>query len=246
MTPSVTILIVTHGRAELLRNSLSSIARQNFTDFEVLVVDDADETGEVKNVCAEFSFVRRIYRANRKPVDGYCNPAIPFNMGLKAALGQVIVMQGGEILYTKETDLQNLVKPHFENDIEKLVMLATCEKIGEEDGAHFPVNADDKVLLFNFGCSFRKSFVLSLGGFEESYDGWGYEDEDLALVMIAHGVQPVWLPPSYVLTHHQYHPWVPNSRMNTDADRLRFAERKTAIFKGHISNEGHEWGIDAA
>lgn len=243
---NVTILIVTHGRAELLRKSLHSIVVQEFTgQFEVLVVDDGDESGEVAAVCEEFDFVRRIYRRNRNAVDGYCNPAIPFNMGLKEADGEVIVMQGGEILYTRPTDLARLVSLHETMGNPKLITLASCEKIGEEDGSHFPVHGrENQSLLFNFGCAFRKEFVLSVGGFEESYEGWGYEDEDLARTMCAHGAHPIWFYPEEVLTHHQYHPWVANSRMNTQKDRARFAERLLEISKGHIANEGRVWGTD--
>ena len=242
MKPAVTVLISTHGRPALLYNTLLCLSKQTFPNFEVVVIDDGN-VKDVQDVCHGFAaFTRCVTRHNRRDVDGFSNPAIPYNMGLKAALGEIIVMQGGEILYAETTGLEKLVDMHVRYAIPELITLATCEKIGEADGAHWPVHhRENRSLLFNFGCAFRKEFVTAVGGFEESYEAWGYEDEDLGLVLRRHGAQPIWLD---VLTYHQYHPWVANSRMNIKRDVLHFEKRKAAIAAGALCNVGKEWGID--
>lgn len=242
-----TSLVVTHKRPALLRETLWSISKQVLPTYwrhETLVLDDADDTGSVAAVCAEFPNVRRVYRANRKVGLGWGNAAIPFNIGIKEAQGDVVVMQSGDVMYTKPTDLEKLLAPHVDGD-ERIVTLATCEKIGEPDGVHFTVRAgDQEVLLFSFGCAFNRNFALALGGFEESYAAWGFEEDDLALLMLRHGAKVKWFAPEVVCTHHQYHTWVPNNCMNTPQDREAFRLRRAAIEAGHLANEGRAWGID--
>lgn len=248
ITPEVSVVVVTHGRPVLLRNTLHSIADQvigpPWLAAEIVVVDDGDESGSVKTVCEEFTLVRRIYRQHRKPVLGWSNAAIPLNMGIKAAQGRIVVLHSGDVMYTKPTDLMKLLRPHEVFDY-KAISLATCEKIGEHDGQHFTVHArGQRNLLFTFGCAFNREWAIKLGGIEESYEAWGHDEEDFARVLLKHGAQLIFMPPEEVLTHHQYHEWVPASRMNTPRDSGHFRKRCAEIEAGHLSNEGREWGID--
>ena len=235
----VTVLVIAPPfRSELLKNTLASIRRQDYR-LDVLVVDDGDLTGETLAVSTMFGFACK----HRTRKEGWSNPAIPFNMGIKAAQGDVIISMGSDTMFTRPTDVYRLIQPHFRGNLETM-SFATCEKIGEADGQHFTVNAtDQRELYFGFGAAFRKDFVVGLGGFEESYKGWGCDDEDFGLVLRKNGVKPIWFPPEEVLTHHQYHPWVPPDLMNTNEDHKRLAERRILIEAGHLSNEGREWGI---
>lgn len=249
----VTVCIVTHARPALLRNTLRSIVEQDwcvgFPPFEILLVDDGDETGSLRAVFDEFphrtcSFsMNYLRRNNRKPELGWANAAVPLNMAIKAASGDVIVMHSGDVMYTSPTDLFMLLKPLLNlNATIRTVSLATCEKIGEADGVHYTVHArSQRNLLYTFGCAFNRAWAIQLGGIEESYEGWGHDEEDFARVMLKQGAQVNWLD---VLTHHQFHEWVPASRMNTQRDIAHFRNRCAEIEAGHLSNEGREWGID--
>lgn len=241
----VTVLIITPpGREASVDKTLRSIHAQDFQDFDIVLVDDGDTSRATELVCDKYPRVKRYPRRNRKAIDGFGKPAIPYNLGIIASR-ELVVMHSGDVMYTKPTDLGRLVAPHFELDDSKLVTLASCEKIGEADGSHFPVHArENKSLLFSFGSAFRRSFAVSLGGFDEGYEAWGHDEEDMALLMKRHGARIMWLPPEEVLTHHQFHPWVANSRMNTKRDVARFEQRKKDIAAGRLANEGRTWGED--
>ncbi|MDX2479783.1 MAG: glycosyltransferase family 2 protein, partial [Desulfuromusa sp.] len=49
MTPNVSIILPTYNRADYLRRSISSVLKQTFTDFELIIVDDAstDNSAEI-------------------------------------------------------------------------------------------------------------------------------------------------------------------------------------------------------
>lgn len=241
----VSVLIGTHGRAELLRNGLKSIQNQNpvsgFEIVEVIVVNDG-VVPEVSEVCAEFPFVREVLKHHRREIHGYSNPAKTYNIAIKAAKGDLLIMQGGEILWPDPNNFAALLDPQRSGNY-KTVTMSQCEKIGEKDGRHTLCMPDVVCIYYFFGCAFWKKYVTELGGFEESYETWGNEDEDLARVMRQHGVVPVYLGTKCV-THHQWHPHVSMAAQINPRDAARYKERFELIKQGHISNEGREWGID--
>ncbi len=242
----VTVLIVTHGRAEMLEKSFLSIRDQNVNldPQDIVVLDDGDDTGAVRDVCAEWH-VDHVYREKQPGHDGYISPAAAFNLGLGQIDTPLVVMQGPEILYTRPTDLANLIAPHVLTDEPNLITLASCVKLNQdggtmfpkpktelrapftdEEGEHYPVHAvSNKNIYFVFGCCFRPSLIKKIGGFEEGYKGWGFEDEDLQIRLKMAGVKPVWFPPEKVLTQHQWHPDVPPERINRQEDQEYFNSR---------------------
>jgi glycosyltransferase involved in cell wall biosynthesis len=242
----VSVVIGTHGRPELLRNGLKSIAAQKpvpgFDLLEVVVVNDGC-VESVSEVCAEFpTLVRELPKHYRREIHGYSNPALTYNMGIKAAKGELVIMQGGEILWPKDNLFAALLEPQRKGNY-KMVTMSQCEKIGEADGSHTLCAPDVVCIYYFFGASFWKKYVVELGGFEESYETWGNEDEDLSRVMRQHGVETVYLGTKCV-THHQWHPHVSMAAQINPRDKARYAERFELIKKGHLSNEGREWGLD--
>ena len=242
---SVSVVIGTHGRAGLLRNGLASIVNQapvpGFDIVEIIVVNDGC-VPEDSAVCAEFPLVREVEKHFRKEIHGYSNPALTYNMAIKAAKGELIVMQGGEILWPRKNCFAELLAAQRKRN-HKVVTMSQCEKIGEADGKHTLCLPDSKCIYYFFGCSFWKDYAVSLGGFEESYETWGNEDEDFSRVMRKHGAEPLYLSDNCV-THHQWHPHVSLAAQENPRDKARYAERFRLIELGHLSNEGVEWGVD--
>lgn len=236
----LTVLIVTHGRAHMLRRVFPNLAVQD-RPHQVLVVDDGDDTGAVEKVCAEHG-VPRVRREKQPGHDGYISPAAAFNFGLRHVQTPIVVMQGAEILYTRPTDLSTLSAPHEGGD-DKLVTLATCVKLNkdggtrfpkttgrapytDEEGEHYPVHAGwNRNIYFVFGCCFRPSLLFNVGGFFEGYQGWGFEDEDMQRRLIHFGAKPLWFGPDEVLSQHQWHPDVPAARILLPEDRKLFEQR---------------------
>src|SRR6202011_4272058 len=63
--PSVSIVITTLNRAGLLREAVASVLAQDFSDFEIVVSDDAG-TDDVPAVLREFDDKRIRYRRNAR------------------------------------------------------------------------------------------------------------------------------------------------------------------------------------
>src|SRR5262245_47399709 len=83
-TPTLSVIIPSHRRADLLRLCLAALARHAPPDTDILVVDDASPDGCVSAAAAAFPDVRVLRRVRR---GGFCAAV---NAGLGAARGDVV------------------------------------------------------------------------------------------------------------------------------------------------------------
>ncbi|MEZ4547537.1 MAG: glycosyltransferase family A protein [Thermodesulfobacteriota bacterium] len=63
--PKVSVIIPTHNRADLLKAAIQSVLDQTYTDFELLVCDDASND-HTQDTVAGFSDPRIIYKRYEK------------------------------------------------------------------------------------------------------------------------------------------------------------------------------------
>lgn len=235
---SVSVVIGTHKRADLLLQSLASLYKQvgNVHDMkEIIVVNDGADP-DVTAVCKKFNRkVVEILKFNRREINGYCNPAMTLNLGVRHASGQVIVMQGSDIVWSDEEGLAEILAPHVSGE-EKLVTNAECQK-----GDKLFTGAES--IYFVFGAAFRRQFFMDCRGFEEGYQSWGREDDDLTWVMKAQGAR---LLATKARTIHLDHPVIASDAAwyLNDHDVKLFNDRRTLTFEGHLSNEDRLWGLD--
>lgn len=59
-SPVISIIIVTHGAKEVVRDCLASVARENEHILEVIVVDNASSDGVPEMIAADFPFVQLV------------------------------------------------------------------------------------------------------------------------------------------------------------------------------------------
>ena len=231
------IVITTYNRNPQLFQTLVSIRRQGF-DGEVIVVDNGDLSighPSAQLVC-EAHGVRRI-ALHRPPSTVFRNPAYPMNVGIRAATGDIVILQNAEC---RHEDLRT---------IEKLTALVTPANAvfarvvaQQEDGSQGMLycGEENPRPYFFCGAIFRKHLV-DLRGFDEDYTGAGYDDDDLADRLGASGVQFVF---SDVLVHHQWHA---PAGVYADVDQMRelYQSKFAAMLRGELGvvrNVGRNWG----
>lgn len=93
--PTVSVIITTFNRAVLLEQTLQSVIKQTYRDFEVLLVDDgsSDATAEVASKYKPL--VKYIYQTNKGQ-----SPAR--NAGIKAARGEFVAFVDDDDLWLPE------------------------------------------------------------------------------------------------------------------------------------------------
>lgn len=97
-TPLVSVILCTYNRAGYLRRCIDSVIRQDFQDWELIVVDDGstDETFDIVNpYIQQYHQIRYMKHQNR-------GLALARNLGIQAAIGHYITFIDSDDQYTPE------------------------------------------------------------------------------------------------------------------------------------------------
>ena len=95
--PTVSIVIPTYNRADLIARSIQSVLNQSYPDFEVIVVDDGSTDG-TKEVVENFNDKRIKYiRLNNNRGAGAAR-----NVGIRSSMGKFIAFQDSDDMWLPE------------------------------------------------------------------------------------------------------------------------------------------------
>lgn len=239
----VSICMCSYRRAALLRKTLESIQRQNYPDLEIIVCEDGDDGGWTRTVCGEFG-VRYFQRWDR-PNQPYSNPSIPWNIAIRQARGEILILQNPECLHVDERTIEKLVEPHRTEDC--AAVFATVAALNP-DGRfqQWYCHPRESARPFFFCGSVRRSDVLKIGGFDEDFGrnigGYGYDDDDFAFRLSVSGVR--FLFRDDIAIHHQWHP-LEAGCYGLESNEKLFLEKIRQIGAGertYEANQGRKWG----
>ena len=166
--PKITVYIVSHNYGNFLDQSIESVLRQNFHDWELLLIDDGstDNTKDIMNLYRHDSRVRII------STDGIGLPAVA-NLALKESRGEFMIRLDGDDIFDENILL--VLLNNIQNDPEVAVTFPDYYLIDEE-GEIFSHEKRHKVfesshlldLPPNGACSLiRKSVLNEIGGYRE-------------------------------------------------------------------------------
>lgn len=94
--PKVSIIIPTYNRPHYLEETLRSIMKQTYQDFEVIVVDDGTPSDVNESICSKFDKVSYFKIKNSG------GPAKPRNIGIQKAKGKYIAFVDDDDLWLLE------------------------------------------------------------------------------------------------------------------------------------------------
>lgn len=241
------ISIVTgyYNRKQLFYETLKSINRSKFKDVEVIAVDDGSSPEHrIEDFMDEFPFldVIRVEKENK----WYNNPCVTFNIGIREALGDVIVLQNPECLHVH--DVLSYIN---ENIDEYKYLTISAYGVNEEINKIIPTHAENNTLIdffktlpqkpyvgwdsigwynhtkyrpvaYHFCSAISRNNMGKLNGFDERYArGIGYDDNEILVRIARMGLQIIIEDNVSVI--HQYHDTVswnkPNSKELTERNR---------------------------
>lgn len=189
----VSVVMTAYKRANLLVETLRSIRNQVFIG-EVIVVEDGYDGGYTETVCRAHG-AKWICRKDRPDIP-YSNQAVPLNMGIEAATGEIIILQNAECVHVGK-----VIAPLVESVAPKTAVFARCISLNK-DGSHGQdyCSTNNPRPFFFCGAFLKEGFPR----FDEGYAGYGYEDEDMARQLEQMGYTFLWCDDFVV--HHQWHP----------------------------------------
>ncbi|HEY9201572.1 MAG TPA: glycosyltransferase family A protein [Gammaproteobacteria bacterium] len=234
MSVAISVIVPTYKRPELLARCLSSIYRQTYTDFEVLVVDNARDSQEARGVVEKINDPRFIYMNELTP-----GVSAARNRGLQQAQGELVLFvdDDDEIVPEMLQKLLDFMRQSDQSDIS----FTWCGviKLFEESGRikqekRFLVTDQDIqdmtfLVKIGTGCGLcvRKDALLEVGGFDEDYKL--SEDRDLLIKLIKAGKH--YRPLNEFLYKRYYHC---GERLSQSLHSLEEAEHDYKLYYEHL------------
>lgn len=189
--PLISIIIPTRNRYEFIRLLIGDLRQQDFTDFEIIVVDQSDKVEKLEG-CHQI-------------VSNTLGPCVSRNLGVKNAKGNILVFldDDGRVY----GDFVREITTSIINNEYSIVIGAVCSPKGDylrSEGSYLKAKNENfiKVLTsspyasmsricmaFSAGCgAIKKEIFNEIGGFDESFDPTGAgEDRDMALKLFLAG-----------------------------------------------------------
>lgn len=172
LAPSVSVVIPTHNRALLLKRAVNSVLRQTFSDFELIVVDDAS-TDDTTRIVEGFHDKRIKYLRHRSNLGA----PVARNTGISSARGDYIGLLDDDDEWFPEKLEKQILK--FSQVSERVGLIYTGHEVREGDGrllrTYIPEARGDVRMRLLLGTTFasntpliRKACFQKVGFFDES------------------------------------------------------------------------------
>jgi glycosyltransferase involved in cell wall biosynthesis len=198
----ISIITATYNSGKTVTDTLESVLRQSYNDFEYLIIDGASKN-KTMNIVKEYEprFEGRL-RYISEPDKGLYDA---MNKGLKMATGNVVGILNSDDFYTSDDALQTIADAFNANDID-----ATYGDI------HF-VNDDDltKMVRYYSSSVFKRAYMRfglmpahpSFYCKKSIYDKYGYFDtsyrvaadfENLLRLIFINKIKTLYIPKDFV------------------------------------------------
>ncbi len=242
----ISVVTAYYNRKQLFYHTLLRLRLSVHKDFEVIAVDDgSNEENRLEDLEAEFHFLK-VIRLDPKN-KWYINSCIPFNVGFKAAKGDIIIIQNPECIHYG--DILNYVSEHLKQNeylsfgaysldkpttdainnttagfLESLEIPFFEKPIFQDGEAGWYNHSIHKPKGFHWCTAIFKNDLDSLGGFDERYAlGVAFDDNELLARIQKKGFNYKIIDEPFVL--HQNHF---NVDINTNKPINPFYTRKDA------------------
>lgn len=188
--PTVSVIVTTFNRKELLSNTINSILNQTFSDFELIIIDNYSNY-DFNNLISEFNDQRILAYQNEN--NGII--AINRNYGMKVAKGEFIALCDDDdlwvpdklekqinLLRTKENYSLVCTGVTFFGDDTNFGKQSILSKMIFKILAYNLINAKYSLLLLTFitnsSVFFRKQIISNIGYLNETIEYRSVEDFD--------------------------------------------------------------------
>lgn len=236
--PQVSVILSTYNRPDALQRAVEGYGRSTFRSFELIVADDGsgpDTRALVERLARRAAFpLRHVWQ----PDEGFRLAAIR-NAAVRAARGAILLFTDGDCvpldglleahasscrpgiavaggrcwLSGAQTDLV-LASTEGAQAVGPRVRRAAWPGLRLErlkGRLHRLLHLKPRPRLTTANASVHRDDVLRVNGFDERFEGWGYEDEDLARRLRRVGVRIVDRTLE-ALVLHLFHPVHPSHR----------------------------------
>jgi GT2 family glycosyltransferase len=246
---NTTVIIASYKRNKLLKWNLESLARQDLSNVEVIVLDESYEIDPAcLALCTEYKVNYLHSGKTKKHEYEWRVPGFAFNIGGKKASGEFLVLSCAEVYHPLDTldMLRGILEKNSEaiaipNKIrdDKGSIIGQLEAGGTANMASVGrLKVLDPTLPFFMGMT--RSRFIDMGGYDEDFTGVCFDDNDVTDRLILSGghYTPIGAPVVHLFhPRHNYRSEEIKRRWQYNKDL--YDKRKGTI----VRNEGRDWGL---
>ncbi len=237
---SVTIIYCFKDReVERVKRSVDSLANQSNKNFQIHFIDYGSEQGlanEIQSYLGHFENISYYYSHS----EGLpWNRSHALNIGVRLAKTPYIFTADIDLVFAPNF-VEHLLHLTNEEDAVFMPCYLTHEKFSDWDNI-FDYRNFPKTTVQGKGLSLiKKELLEEIHGYDEFYNFWGREDNDLYKRLELLGVAPKFIDEP-CLMYHQWHPLTQNSQQTLP---LKWNEYMKNYFMAHDSMIRNEagWG----
>ncbi|MBX2895000.1 MAG: glycosyltransferase [Cyclobacteriaceae bacterium] len=195
-TPTVSVVIPTFNREQCLVDFLHSLARQNYLNYEIIIVDQSENISDAKrDLIKLFANKLKYYHIEER------GRSLAKNYGIQFSSGDIIIFCDDDIIVP-----ENFISTHVETLADPFIAAASCRLVEQNDpdiAINKPLRTTSYGQLVNKPYSTVSGYVTSLNGgnmsfkrvvlnqvgyFEEYFEGTSMvEEPDIAYRIIQSG-----------------------------------------------------------
>jgi GT2 family glycosyltransferase len=218
---SLSLVMTYHNRPQQTLITLKSIEHlcQNKEDLEIIIVDDAsDPQFRVKSILSEVDLPIEVICISKEE-HWWINPCVPFNIGIRAAKGDIIALQTPECVHMS-ADILNYFREKVTED--NYLISHCCLSLtgisyqyptfpSFEDAAVAFAMANQQQICwsdrkYHFLSAMSRTNMEKLGGFDETFaDGYAYDDDEFLFRAEESGLDVRFIGIEHGFVIHQLH-----------------------------------------
>jgi GT2 family glycosyltransferase len=203
---TVSVIICTYNRGQYLARCLESIKKQTYQNYEIIVVN-GPSVDDTEKILQKFEDIKII---NQKKLNGL---SFARNLGIGASKGDIIAFIDDDSIADKDW-INFLIKGYtdfFIGGVGGLVLSPDKIKVQFDNGvinkcgipyhirpAGKKIENDEFQIFMGTNCSFRKSVICEVGGFDP-YFRYYHDESELCVRIIKAGFKLVYIRESYVI-----------------------------------------------
>jgi GT2 family glycosyltransferase len=200
--PRISVVVCTCNGHRTIRECLDALARLDYPDYEVIVIDDGSSSDECARIAGEYD-VRLIRTENR----GLSSAR---NTGLRAAMGEIVAYVDDDafpdphwLTYLARTFLKSPVAGVGGPNIPLPDDGATADCVANAPGGptHVLLSDDEAEHIPGCNCAFRKDALEAIGGFDPQFHVAG-DDVDVCWRLRERGWK-LGFSPAAMVWHHR-------------------------------------------
>jgi GT2 family glycosyltransferase len=238
----ISVVMAYYNRRNHLINTLNSMTKSQYKNYEVIVVDDASNNeNRIEDLQDKFKFLKVIrIEENEKQ---HVNPCIPMNIGFSNTSGEIIIMQNPECFHYNDVFshvINNINNNKYlayttinKNISDKLSTINWSINYEKQINDIIKININDNLvknewychknfrpMALNFCSAIMRDNLINLNGFDERY-AYGIERDDIEFLDRIKRKKMDIIFVDDVIVIHQTHPPFQYSHTNTNDLRIK-------------------------